>query len=416
MQDKPITVLLCGAGSRGRTVFGQFALENPDLVKIVAICEPLQERLEATALEHQVSEAQRFHDWRELPTDKALAQVAIVATDDNEHVEPSCYFLDRGYHLLLEKPMATSLAECERLVTAAESATGLSAVCHILRYTDYFQKLRELVKEGLVGDIVNIRHFEPVNYWHFAHSFVRGNWKNSKTSSPFILAKCCHDMDILLFLMGRTPTAIQSFGNLFHFKADNAPAGAALRCLDCELKESCTYSAPKFYGDMLARKAHWWPLDVVTTDFTKCGLHKALTEGPYGQCVYHSDNDVCDHQVVNLEFDNGSTASLVATAFTEYPARETDIFGSHGMLRGDGSSIHHHDFLTGQKTSIKLESQGHHLGGDHALLQEFFQAVRSAEPQEISTSPTISLLSHKMAFLAEKSRLEKRVIQLDSQT
>lgn len=411
VSKEPISVFICGAGSRGHTVYGQFIKENPTLARVVAVADPVESRRQALATEHDIPEHNRFTSWEELPS-KPVADVAVIATGDRCHVEPAVRFLDQGYHVLLEKPMAPDLEGCRKIVEAAERASGMSAVCHVLRYTPYFRKLRQLIEQGAVGRILTIRHFEPVNYWHFAHSFVRGNWRNSQTSSVFILTKCCHDMDILWYLMGERPVAVHSFGALSYFRPESAPAEAAVRCLDCTLNETCTYSATKFYGDMLKSQRHWWPLDVVTGEFTPEALEEQLRKGPYGRCVYHCDNDVCDHQVVNFEFETGATASFVATAFSEVPARQTEVLGSNGSLSGDGCEIVFKNFQSGTTERIAVESSGNHLGGDEAMLQEFFGAVQAGDPGRLSTSPAISLLSHQMALLAERSRIERRVVEL----
>lgn len=404
--DSPITVLLCGAGSRGRTIFGQFALDNPELCRVTAVAEPMESKREAVAEEHAIGPEFVFGDWKEIDFTKPLADVAIVATDDRDHLEPALAFLGADYHLLLEKPMAPNLEDCEKIVAAADRSQKLSAICHVLRYTHYFRTLRRLIEEGSVGKPLCIRHLEPVNYWHFAHSFVRGNWRNSQIASPFILAKCCHDMDILLYLMGEQPKAVQSFGELSHFRASSAPEKSSDRCWSCDLKTECAYSATRFYGDMLQAGLNCWPLDVVIDDFTASSLENALRTGPYGRCVYHCDNDVPDHQVVNLQFASGSTASVVATAFTDEPARVTEVLGDQGVLKGDGTKIEHLDFRTRKRRTYEVEGAGeHHLGGDEAMLREFLQAVREEDGSRLSSTPAVSLASHRMALLAERSRL-----------
>jgi predicted dehydrogenase len=402
--------MICGAGSRGRTVYGQYILDNPELAKVVAVAEPLDHRRQAMMQAHDIPESRAFASWQDLP-DEPVADVAVVATDDRGHVEPAVRFLEQGYHVLLEKPMAPDLEGCRRIVAAAKSAKGMSAVCHVLRYTPYFLKLKSMIDEGAVGRVLTIRHLEPVNYWHFAHSFVRGNWRNSDSSSVFLLTKCCHDMDILQYLMGEEPIAVHSFGALSYFHSRSAPPEAAARCVDCSLKDSCAYSATKFYGEMLRSDRHWWPLDVLVDEFTEQALQKALAEGPYGRCVYACDNDVCDHQIVNFEFAGGSTASMVATAFTERPARETDIMGSLGSISGDGVNIVHRDFRTGETHEFEVASAGQHLGGDEAMMEEFFGAVQASDPSRLATSPSVSELSHRMSLLADRSRRERRVIE-----
>ena len=137
--------------------------------------------------------------------------------------------------MLLEKPMATSEDECRKIVESVKRHKRILAVCHVMRYAPFFRKLKEIVQSGILGEIRAVRHIEQVGYWHQAHSYVRGNWRNADTSSPMILAKCCHDMDILLYLLERKCKKVSSFGSLRHFTPANRPAEATDRCLDCPL-------------------------------------------------------------------------------------------------------------------------------------------------------------------------------------
>lgn len=413
MSNTPIKVAVCGAGSRGRTVYGRYALDNPDKVKVVAVAEPLEQRRTAFAAEHGIESPMVFSHWEELAAQPKLAQVAVVSTNDHDHVEPAVAFLESGYHLLLEKPMAPDIEGCKTIVRAAEAAEGMSAVCHVLRYTPYFRKLKELIQAGAVGRPITVRHMEPVNFWHFAHSFVRGNWRDSKETSPFILAKCCHDMDILLYLLEQQAVSLQSFGSLSHFRPQSAPQGAAARCLDCSVESSCPYSAKRFYGELLQSGQTGWPVNVLADPPNPDTLQEALRQGPYGRCVYDCDNDVCDHQVVQVEFEDGATAAFTATAFTDKRNRETEVLGTHGSLRGDGENILIRSFLSREDETITIKSSGHHLGGDDAMLDEFFEAVASGQAEMISTSPTVSLQSHLMALSAERSRLTRETIALE---
>lgn len=407
------TVFLCGAGSRGGTVYGNFIRRRPDLARVVAVAEPDHERRQRLVQEHQVPPQSVFSDWREaLAKDKKLSDIAIVATPDRQHLEPALACLEHGYHLLLEKPMAPSVEDCLKIVEASRKSKAYTAVCHVLRYSAYFRALRRMIVDGAVGEPITIRHLEPVNFWHFAHSFVRGNWRRDGESSPFILAKCCHDMDLLLYLLGGTkPIAVSSFGNLSHFRKENAPAGHSDRCLSCSVEADCPYSAKRFYEGHLKSESRGWPLDVLIDEYTPAALEKALSEGPYGRCVYTCDNDVVDHQVVQILFEGGLTASLVAAAFTDHRERETEILGTRGSLIGDGQQIVHTNFLTREITRHRIEAQGNHMGGDDAMLTEFFTAVAQKRPDLISTSPEVSLDSHLMALYAERSRLSGQTVR-----
>lgn len=403
--SEPITAVLCGAGNRGLDGYGSYALRRPDLMKIVAAADPLETRRSLAQDRHHIKDELLFQDWTEVCEKERFADVAIVSTPDTSHVEPALALLKLGYHVLLEKPMALSAEDCWKLVHCAEETDRILTVCHVLRYAPYFREMKNFLDQGHLGQLITVRHFEPVNFWRFAHSFVRGNWSQSKESSPFILAKSCHDFDLLAYLIGRRCRRISSFGSLTHFRPENKPEGATARCVDCPLSgTTCPYSATDYYGRLLRDGNTNWPVNVVTHEFSQDALLSALTSGPYGRCVYDCDNDVVDHQVVNLEFEGGLTASFTASAFTDHRVRETEVMGSLGSLKGNGSTLEFSDFRSREVKSWTVEASGRHLGGDDAMLESFFQAVRSGDRSLLDTGPRESVASHMMAFAAERSR------------
>jgi predicted dehydrogenase len=275
-----------------------------------------------------------------------------------------------------------------------------------------------MIGAGAVGEIVSVQHTEPVGYWHMAHGFVRGKWANEAQSSPILLSKSCHDIDWLRYVVGRPCTKVASFGTLKHFRRACTPAGAAGRCLDCppEVETRCPYSARKIYFGRLEKKQHWWPLDVVTRDFTPEALTKALREGPYGRCVYACDNDVPDTQVVAMEFEGGATAVFTMTAFCAAGGRKTQVFGTRGCLSGDGEKITHFDFLT-DRTEVHDttdSSAGGHGGGDYGLMKSVTDAVATGDHSKIISGPRETLESHMIVFMAEKARRENRVVRMDA--
>jgi predicted dehydrogenase len=286
-----------------------------------------------------------------------------------------------------------------------------------LRYTLFTQKLKKLIDEKLIGDLVNIQALEPVGYWHQAHSFVRGNWRNEKESSSMLLAKCCHDIDWINYIIPAPCSAIQSFGNLRHFRASEKPVGAADRCTDCSIESSCPYSALKIYFGVFDKGSTDWPLDVLTPNPTRKTILEALQTGPYGRCVYACDNDVVDHQTVNMEFEDGTTATLTMTAFTQAAARKIRLFGTKGELDCDGKTIRHFDFMTDQWNTIKIPSSdpsilGGHGGGDYGLMKAFITAISQNNSTPILSGPEATMLSHQMVFSAEESRHNQCVISL----
>ena len=405
----PVTMAVLGAGARGN-VFASFAEQFPERARIVAVADPRADRRDALADQLDLAAGQRFADWRELAARERLADAVVVATPDHEHAAPASHFAELGYHVLLEKPIAPTWAECLQVVEAVERSGVILAVCHVMRYTAYTAAVKEVVATGRLGQVVGVQHTEPVGWWHFAHAYVRGNWRRADASGPSVLTKCCHDLDWLRYIVGRPPVAVSSHGGLHHFTAVNRPDGAADRCLDCGVEADCPYSATRLYlGFLEDPKRKRWPLSVVTTDLTERGVRQALRDGPYGRCVYACDNDVADHQVTTIEFDGGVTATLTMSAFTPYARRWTRIMGARGFLDGDGRQVTVTDFVTGRAEPVEVADAaspagGGHGGGDFGVIGAFADAVATGDRSLIRTGPRESLDSHLMAFAAERSR------------
>ena len=410
----PISLLIVGAGGRG-TSYALYPTEHPDLAKVVAVAEPRDFYRKRMARRHAIPAGNVFKDWRRAALRPRLADAVLICTQDAMHADPAVAFAAQGYHILLEKPMAPSAADCRRIVEAALQSKGLFAVCHVLRYTEYTQKLKSLVDAGLIGDLVSMQHLEPVGYWHQAHSFVRGNWRNTAESSPMLLAKSCHDLDWMHYLMGARCERVSSFGSLYHFRREHRPAGAADRCLDCPVEAACPYSAKRFYLGRIERGDKGWPVRVLTPDLTAEGVTQALREGPYGRCVFACDNDVVDHQVVAMEFAGGRSATFTMTAFSPVTDRKTRLFGTRGYLQGDGRFIEHFDFLTEKTDTIDTQldaeaAKAGHGGGDYRLMQAFVAAAATGDRSKVLSGPAETLESHLMVFAAEQARLEGRVV------
>ena len=414
---KPVTILIVGAGNRGST-YAQYAADFPLKAKVVGVAEPRNYYRERLATAHQIPKRNIFTDWEQVLDRKRFADIAVIATQDNTHVAPAIALAGKGYHLLLEKPMAPSAAESIRIVEAVAARDSLFAVCHVLRYTNYTQRLKQIVENGRIGTAVNIQHLEPVGFFHQAHSFVRGNWGSSKKSSPMLLAKSCHDLDWIRYIMDTPCTHVSSFGSLFHFRPENKPIGASERCLDCSVAPDCPYDAQKIYLARAQKGESGWPLNTITSDLSLAGVTRALRDGPYGRCVYAGQNDVVDHQVVNMQFADGRSASFTMTGFTEMAPRQTRIFGTHGQISGDGRLIEIYDFLQEKREIIDTAAgddgsiRSGHGGGDYGLMDAFIAAVAHNDSSLIHSGAKESLESHLMVFAAEKARLENRVVSL----
>ncbi|NSW51472.1 MAG: Gfo/Idh/MocA family oxidoreductase [Anaerolineae bacterium] len=414
-----VKVIVAGAGSRGAG-YSQYALEHPDQMTVVGVAEPRDYFREKMAAEHNIPSDNVFSDWREMAAREKFADAVIIATQDAMHEEPALAFAERKYAILLEKPMAPTAEACEHIVEAVKKNGNLFAVCHVLRYTAYTRKLKELLAQGVVGEIIGIDRVEPVGFWHMAHSFVRGNWRNEQESSFMLLAKSCHDMDWIHHVMSSKCTAVSSFGSLRHFEPGQAPEGAALRCLDCPslVEKNCPYSALRIYlRGCVERGYTGWPVDVVTPEPTIESVTEALRVEPYGRCVYHCDNNVVDHQVVSMEFEGGKTATFTMMAFTQMEHRSDRIFGTRGEIKGDGSKLSVYDFLTDTTQVYDTELQdssilGGHGGGDYGLIHAFVQAVAANDQTLLLTGADETLESHLMVFAAEQARLDGKVMNL----
>jgi predicted dehydrogenase len=410
--SQPLTAILIGAGSRGYEAYGPYALAHPDEIRFVAVAEPHDARRARFAQAHAISPERQFHTWEDLLAQGQIADTTLVCTLDRMHIEPTVAALEAGYDVLLEKPMATALADCVRLVQTAEHAGRLLQICHVLRYTAFFSTLHDIVTSGRLGDIITVEHRENVAYWHMAHSYVRGNWRDSQVESPMILAKCCHDLDILYWNLG--PCArLNSFGSLIHFRAENAPAGAPLRCTDgCPAADDCPWYAPSLY----LHDYTGWPVSVISEDASLDARRRALETGPYGRCVYRCDNDVVDHQTVNMEFENGASVVLVMHGHSHREGRTMRYDGTRATLRGqfymEQPEIQIHDHLSNKVETIhpSIAFEGHG-GGDAGIMAAFARAVR--DPAHALTTGRESLESHLMAFAAEQARVNGAIVSMD---
>lgn len=453
---RPIEAVLIGAGQRGAEAYAPYALQHPQQLRFVAVAEPIPERRERFARAHNIPPERRFASWEELLDSPQMGEAALVCTQDQQHTQPALAAMRAGYHVLLEKPMATTPEECRDLVQASESTGRQLHICHLLRYTRHFIQMREFIQSGALGQVIDVAHRENVSFWHMAHSYVRGNWRSKEQSSPMILAKCCHDLDILLWLLDSSCERLSSTGSLIHFRPENAPPGAPQRCLDgCPASRECPYYAPWVYGDLTAFwrsfadtasgfsawavRSHLnhprafrafsalippfrrvtgyrgWPLDVLTPQPTAENIEKALREGSYGRCVYRCDNNVVDHQVVMMEFSGGASVTLTMHGHSHIECRTTRIEGSRGRLLAQfgngGSWITVADHRTGRSMRVNTSPADPvgHGGGDFALVEAFLQSVEGKNAGARTTARQ-SLTSHLLAFAAEKARLEHCVV------
>ncbi len=419
---KQFTVAIIGAGSRGADTYAAYQDKFPQRMKIVAIADPREERLNLARQKYRIPSEACFDSAEALLSRPAMADVCIIATPDETHAAIAIPALEKGYHLLLEKPIALTQKDVLAIRQKTHDTGKTVAVCHVLRYTPFYTAIKQLLDSRLIGDSVSVQAIEQVGYWHQAHSFVRGNWRRGVGDSSMILQKSCHDMDILLYLINRKCLRVCSFGGLYEFRPERAPIGSALRCLDgCACKESCPFDAEKIYIQNpvtgVEQGCTGWPCDVLTPDPTRETVMQALRTGPYGRCVYHCDNDALDHQTVNMEFEGGVTASFTMCGLTKDPSRQIKIMGTRGQIDADmginriwvtpfGEPTRETDI-----TAVAKDLEGHG-GGDYRMMSALFDAIEGTG-DELRTGIDQSVESHLICFAAERSRKAGgRVIEL----
>ena len=405
--------VIIGAGSRGMT-YGLWAVQHG--IEIAAIAEIRPDRLEDAARKLHVSREMCFSAPEELFALGKIADAAIIATMDRDHYGHVMQALDCGYDLLLEKPISPDARECIAIEERANSLGRKITVCHVLRYTSFYSKLKEIVDSGALGKIVAIKHAENIGNFHMAHSFVRGNWRNDTLSSPIIMQKSCHDLDILLWLTGAHCTKVAAFGSLSYFKECNAPEGSTDRCLTCPVAKDCRFDAWQAYLPVLGS----WPADVVCLEQTEDALRQALETGPYGRCVYRCDNNVCDHMSIIMEFDNDVTATFSLHAQSSAVHREIQIHCEHGEIWGDdrkGTIIVTHFVRNQADVPVIQEYQTDdydkgHGGGDDGIMEDFTASL-SLGSADSRSSISRSVESHLMACAIEESRLTGNVVYIN---
>ncbi len=415
---KQFKVILIGAGSRGQR-YTNIMAEHPERFEVVGVAEPIEARREYIKEKHGVPEENCFVTWEHILDRPRFADIALICTMDQLHTEPAVKAMELGYDLLLEKPIANTKEECAAVYKAAEKYGRKVMVCHVLRYTPYFKQLKKFIDEGILGEVIAVSHLEAVGNVHQSHSFVRGNWGKEADSSFMLLQKCCHDVDILQWLLSKNCEQVQSFGSLQYFTEKNAPAGAPERCHEgCPVKD-CPYNAVKLYYD---DKNNDWFRNAASGKVgpTDEEIMEALKTTQYGKCVFKCDNDVVDHQTVNMVFEGGTTVTLTMAAFNQ-GGRKTHIMGTKGELYADMKSeekFRFYDFTTGEWTTLTGEEitiagdsiASGHGGGDQGIVDALYRYETDELDKSQVSEIGISYANHMLTFAAEDARKSGKVI------
>lgn len=425
MKQKPVTAIIVGAGHRA-FVYSKLAKTDPDKLKIVGVADPNPVRRQKAMEEFGFGEDMCFESADEMAEKGKLADAIINGTMDEQHLVTSVPLLNAGYDMLLEKPFAVNEKEMRELVACAKKNNSKVMICHVLRYTPFYYGIKEIVNSGEIGDIINIQTTEHVSYHHLSTSYVRGKWANSKKChTSMLLAKCCHDLDIMMWMMSETkPKKISSFGGKFQFKPENAPTGAGTICMkDCPLVDTCVYSTKRLYIDHPDRWAFyvWDALEGIKNPTIEDKINLMKSDSPYARCIYKCDNDVVDHQSVMVEFESGATGTHNMVGGSSEPRRDIHIIGTKGEIFGnfedskftvlkinpspdahnEECDVEEHDLKV---TGDMVGAYGGHGGGDERLAADFVKFIRGEEHSLACTSIFDSVAGHLSVYLADQSR------------
>ncbi len=421
---KQFSAIVIGAGGRGRT-YAYPMRDMPEKFKIVGVAEPHDSRRIEFQKDMNLPDEAVFRTWEEMLSLPKMADIAIITTQDNMHYGPAMKAIELGYDLLLEKPVAQTEKECAEIANAAREKGVKVLVCHVLRYTPFFKKVKELIQEGNIGEIMSILHVEGVGDIHQTHSYIRGNWHDSKKSSPMLLAKSCHDIDILQWLIDKPCKKVSSFGDLTYFTEKNAPEGAPVRCAEggCPIGDTCPYNClNRYYHD----KNNEWFRIACTGGIAKHypptdeDVMEALMTTDYGLCVFHANNDVVDHQVVNMQFEGGATVSFSMNCFNK-GGRYIRIFGTKGELfayAGDETiTLFNFDRRKWEHIPVpKIEESilGGHGGGDIGIILDLYDYLNGTYTGSSIADIRTSVANHLITFAAEESRLTSQTVDVDA--
>lgn len=452
--SEPLTGVVVGAGDRGYDAYTTMFIDDPAAGRIVAVAEPDATRTDRFAARYGLSASQCHSSWEDLFALPKLADFALIATGDRHHVEPTLAALAAGYHVLLEKPMALTEADCVRLIEAADAAGLILAVCHVYRYSHLFARLHDVIAAGDLGDVVTIQQSENVAFWHYAHSYARGLTRNRAV--PWLLQKSCHDLDLISWMAGAPPTLVSSFIRPTELTEANAPPGAPEFCIEgCPHAAECPYDAVAMYRDLepllgdlamtrrplglgpvaavakrvrptlaaapieaIRSRVEWWrwPVAAVTDDHTPEGLDRALRTTRWGRCAYRiGDNDQPSSQIVNIQYANNVNASFTLQSTSYRSMRQVRVDGTRGSaigeLRALDGRLEVHDHKSGRTRRIKLPATfDGHGGGEKPLFVDFLSAIR--EGRQPTSSGRASLDSHRIAFAAMRSAAEGVIVDL----
>jgi Predicted dehydrogenases and related proteins len=407
----PIRIAIIGLGNRAKKYL-EYVKEHPDQVCISHIVDPNGMRLNYFATELNLPTNCCYSDYDLFFNDVSCdINAVLITTPDNLHFDPAIKAIHKGYHVLLEKPIAQSYEECRIISEEARKFNVIVGVCHVLRYHPYFRKIKEVLNSGELGEVISVNHISSIGLDRATHSYVRGIFNRKEDSNPLILSKCCHDIDFLLWALDTHCINLSSAGSLKWFKPENAPKNSSNRCINCNIEEQCPFSAK----DLYLRRHSWIDnFDIPKNNTVDEGIIKELMEGRFGRCIYHCNNNVVDHQALIMEMENGLTINLSMEMFCGDDLRKTHIYCSGGELYGNERVLtikrFRQEIVTYDFSDIYKSA--YHANADLKIFEDFIMALTNKKHRFLA-SICNSMESHKICFEAERSRKESIRINLN---
>ena len=407
--NNPLRVAVIGAGVRGTSLARKLS-SSEFRAEVVAVAEPDEEKRKSFAGEFRLNKTATYHDWEDLTEKLVGCDAAIIATLDNQHKGPAIASLERGWHILMEKPLADNFNDCELILRTQKERQKVVAVCHTLRFMDGFRKVKQISESGVIGQLVHIDNMEAIGHFRFAHNYVRGKWAKEERNTFLLLHKCSHDIDFINWLFREPCLRVSSFGSLKYFTPANAPEGSTHRCTEgCSVRDTCPYSALLIY---INAPLDEWPARDICTVHTKEEHLKALKYGPYGICVWHHDNDVVDHQVVMMEFEGGATANCTLSGYSATNGRRIRLQGTQGEMLFDeaAGTILTKRFAQQHEDLIRIEAPESYHPEDQDIVNNWISSVIFSTSVAVDAGE--ALRTHAVVFAAELSRKEKRTVEM----
>lgn len=421
---KQIKAVVVGFGDRG-SVYSSYSLEHPEELQIIGVVDPNPSRLMMAKEIYHLNDNQLFTDLDECLKANLPCDIYINGTMDQLHYEVLTKLIKTKKAVLTEKPIVAKKEELLELERLAKENNNQIFVGHVLRYTPFYKRIKQLILDGEIGEIRSMELAEHVGFAHYAGSFIRGRWNNEEEcGSTFLLAKSCHDIDIMCWLNNNAkPHYVSSFGGRYYFKEENAPVGSTDKCHMCPYEQTCYYSALNCYvkANFSSEQTR---LDRVNK--TEDEIKEQLKDTIFDQCVYKvQKSNLVDRQVVTVEFDNGSVCSFTLVGGTPEPCRTITVIGTKGEISGkleEGIIYLKKEKLHTTEPSVRtidVNAELHndsrmpgHSGGDYEIMKSIVQYMNGDTKMITITKLFDSINGHICVYAADEARLTHRVIEL----